>query len=217
VFDLSIPRLHRPIARYFRGKRFRAFETAFGVTGSTRILDLGGYEYYWSFFSQKPRVTIANLDPPKERQGGFHWVIADARHLPFRDAAFDVVFANSIVEHVPGQPNRQAFAEEIRRVGRRYYVQTPNRWFPVEPHLMTPLIHYLPRRWQRPLLRRFTVWGVLHKPTPQGCDEFLRDIQLLRRAEMERLFPGAEIWAERALGLVKSWIAVRLAGGPRNL
>jgi hypothetical protein len=208
VFDLSIPRLHRPIARYFRGKRFRAFETAFGVTGNTRILDLGGYEYYWSFFGQKPRVTIANLDPPKERQGGFHWVIADARHLPFRDAAFDVVFANSIVEHVPGQPNRQAFAEEIRRVGRRYYVQTPNRWFPVEPHLMTPLIHYLPKRVQRPLLRYCTVWGLLARPTPQGCDAFLRDIDLLTTQELQQLFPQAEIWRERFLGLTKSLIAV---------
>ncbi len=206
--DLSVPSLHRPIARYFRSKRFRAFGRAFGITSATRILDLGGYEYYWSFFPQKPRVTIANLDPPKTRQAGFHWVIADARCLPFRDQAFDVVFANSIVEHVPGEPNRRAFAEEVRRVGRRYYVQTPSRWFPVEPHLMTPLIHYLPKRAQRPLLRYGTVWGLLARPTPEGCDAFLRDIDLLTEKEMRQLFPNAEIWKERFLGLTKSLIAV---------
>jgi hypothetical protein len=93
-------------------------------------------------------------------------------------------------------------------VGRRYYVQTPSRWFPIEPHLMTPLIHYLPRRIQRKLLRNFTVWGVLVRPTPEGCDAFLRDIRLMTAGELRRLFPAAEIWRERALGLVKSLIAV---------
>ena len=74
---------------------------------------------------------------------------------------------------------------------------------------MTPFIHYLPRSWQRPLLRRCTVWGVLHHPTPEGCDDFLRDIRLLDTDDVRRLFPDAEVWKERFLGLLKSVIAVR--------
>ena len=206
---LSIPAIHRPIGRYFRGRRFRRFAETFRVDARTSILDLGGYHYYWSFFEKLPRVTIVNLEPPAEPDRRFNWVIADARRLPFRDGAFDVTFSNSVVEHIPGEANRRAYAEEAARVGRAYYVQTPYRWFPIEPHLMTPFIHYLPKRWQRPLLRNFTVWGVLQRPTPEGCDDLLRDITLLNTKELQELFPDAEIWKERALGLLKSITAVR--------
>jgi hypothetical protein len=174
---------------------------------------VGGYEYYWSFFDRLPRVTIVNLEPPASRNGRIEWVIADARRLPFRDGAFDVAFSNSVIEHISGPGDREAFAAEITRVGQRYYVQTPSRWFPIEPHLMTPLVHYLPRPLQRKLLRNFTVWGVLVRPTPEGCDAFLRDIRLMTARELRQLFPAAEIWRERALGLVKSLIAVSRQGG----
>ncbi len=177
------------------------------------MIDVGGYEYYWSFFDRLPRVTIVNLEPPASRTLRFDWVIADARRLPFRDGAFEVAFSNSVIEHISQPGDREAFAAEIARVGQRYYVQTPSRWFPVEPHLMTPLVHYLPRAVQRKLLRNFTVWGVLVRPTPEGCDAFLRDIRLMTAGELRRLFPGAEIWRERTLGLVKSLIAVSLGRG----
>ena len=206
--QLNIPKLHAPIARYFRRRRFQRFEKEFSIGGRTTILDIGGYYYYWDWFEALPRVTIVNLEPPAEADPRFEWVIADARRLPFRDGAFEVAFSNSVVEHIPGQESRHAYAREIMRVGRGYYVQTPYRWFPVEPHLMTPLIHYLPKRWQRPLLRYCTVWGLLHHPTPEGCDDFLRDIGLLTTAELRELFPGARIWKERALGLLKSITAV---------
>ena len=172
------------------------------------MIDVGGYAGYWRFFEPRPCVTIVNLEPPAEPAPGIDWVIADARRLPFRDGAFDLAFCNSVIEHVPGTGNREAVAREVERVGRGYYVQTPYRWFPVEPHLMTPLIHFLPRRWQRPLLP-YTVWGIFHRPTPEGCNDFLRDIQLLTTREMRELFPRAEIWRERAAGLLKSIAAVR--------
>ncbi len=173
------------------------------------MLDIGGSAYYWDFFEVIPRVAIVNLRKPESPDRRFQWVVADARHLPFRDCAFDLAFANSVVEHIPGQESRRAFAGETERVGRGYYVQTPYRWFPVEPHLYTPLIHYLPKSWQRPLLRNFTVWGILQRPTPQGCDDFLRDIDLLTTRQLRALFPHAAIWKERFCGLLKSVAAVR--------
>lgn len=184
--------------------------TAFSVTAQTRVLDIGGYAYYWDFFNELPRVVIANLDLPTDPDPRFDWIVADARHLPFRDRTFDLAFANSVVEHIPGQENRVAFARETERVATSYYVQTPHRWFPIEPHLYTPLIHYLPKELQRQLLRNFTVWGILHRPTPQGCDDFLRDINLLTTPELRALFPDAIIWKERAIGLLKSITAVKL-------
>ncbi len=172
------------------------------------MLDIGGYEYYWSFLEQKPRVTIVNLDPPAAPSRDFDWVIADALRLPFANRAFEVVFSNSVIEHVPGWRNRERFAHELRRVGRSYYVQTPNRWFPIEPHLMTPLIHFLPAGLQKKLLRNFTVWGWLVRPTQQGCNEFVDEVCMLDERDLRLLFPEAETWKERALGLTKSLMAV---------
>ncbi len=208
--NFSIRRLHPSIGRYFRSRRFRRLAEAFGITESATVLDIGGAAYYWSFFAVVPRVVIVNLKKPESSDRRFQWVIADARRLPFRDRAFDLTFANSVVEHIPGQENRIAFAKETERVGRGYYVQTPYRWFPVEPHLYTPLIHYLPKSRQRPLLRNFTVWGILQRPTPQGCDDFLRDIDLLTPRELRSLFPHAQIWKERVFGVLKSIAAVRI-------
>ena len=204
---MTIPDLHRPFGRYFRRKRFQRFWRSFQLTAETRLLDLGGYEYYWSFFDSRPRVTIVNLEAPKERNRAFDWVVADARQLPFQDGAFDVVFSNSVIEHVGDQASRKAFAREAMRVGRHYYVQTPYRWFPMEPHLMTPLIHYFPPSIQKRLLRNFTVWGLLVRPTQQGCDAFVDDVRLLDVRELRQLFPQAAIWRERLLGITKSLIA----------
>jgi hypothetical protein len=175
----------------------------------TRVLDDGGYAYYWSYFAERPRVTIVNLEPPAQDPQGIDWVIADGRQLPFRDDAFDIVFSNSVIEHVGDTASRQGYAREVDRVGKGYYVQTPNYWFPVEPHLMTPLIHFLPAALRRKLLRNFTLWGILVRPTPEGCDHFVREIRLLDAAELCSLFPNARLWRERFLGLTKSLIAVK--------
>ena len=205
---IDLPRLHEPFARYFRKRRFRWFAQAFGLGPKTQVLDLGGYEYYWSYFKQQPHVTIVNLDRDIPRSTGFRWVIADARRLPFREHSFDIVFANSVVEHLGDQQSRSQFARESARVGKSYYIQTPNYWFPIEPHLMTPFIHYFPKKLRKRLLRNFTLWGLLVRPTRQGCDEFVDDVRLLNVNELRALFPEARIQRERFLGLTKSLIAI---------
>jgi len=207
-------RLHRPIARYFRRKRLRQFWQRFRISPETRVLDLGGYAYYWHFLDEAPAVTIVNLEPPVEGADSFNWVVADATRLPFRDNAFEIVFSNSLVEHIVHDDGRKAFADEVRRVGKRYYVQTPNRWFPVEPHLMTPLIHFLPMRLQRKLVRNFTVWGWIMRESHAESSRYLDLTKLLDRAEFQRLFPGAGILRERFLGFTKSFIAIDTGDRP---
>ena len=124
---------------------------------------------------------------------------------------------NSVIEHVGDAASQRRFAREIARVGRAFWVQTPNRWFPVEQHLLTPLVHWLPRRWQRAVVRRGTVWSALTHPTPDRrefyLEHFLRDVRLLGFRELRSLFPGARIIRERFLGITKSLIAVRSTGG----
>src|SRR5260370_31026550 len=144
------PPYTKSITSRFRSRRMAKLERLLGITASTRILDVGGTPANWALLGVRPQVTMLNLPRAMESgDDGLPWVFADGLELPFRDKSFDVVFSNSVIEHV-GDPWRQErFAREVARVGVRYFVQTPNRWFPVEHHLLTPLIHFLPRAWPR--------------------------------------------------------------------
>lgn len=203
--------------RYFRSRRMRRFARAFGITSQTTILDVGGTPFNWSLLEVQPRVSLVNMPRAREAfDDSFTCVFADGRRLPFRDAAFDIVFSNSVIEHVGGEESQRRFAGEIARVGRAYWVQTPNRRFPVEPHLLTPFLHFLPAAWQRRIARRFTVWAMIERPSPDRwefyIEHYLRDIRLLDARDMRRLFPGAKIVRERLGGWTKSLIAVRSSG-----
>lgn len=194
---MTIHDIYRLFARHFRTKRMRLFWTRLLVTPRTRVLDVGGTEFNWRLLPVRPRLTIANLTLPEEARREVAWVVADETCLPFRDGAFDIVFSNSVIEHLGSLDKQQCFAAEIRRVARRYDVQTPNRRFPVEPRLLTPFIHWVPRRLQVRLLRNLTVWGVFTRPSDEQCELFLREIRLLDELELRRLFPDAQIWRAR--------------------
>jgi hypothetical protein len=92
-------------------------------------------------------------------------------------------------------------------------VQTPNRWFPVEQHLLTPLVHWLPKRWQRWIVPRFTFWSMLVRPSPDRREfyvaHYLDDVRLLDASEFAALFPGARLIRERVCGWTKSLVAMR--------
>ncbi|MDZ4801532.1 MAG: methyltransferase domain-containing protein [Bryobacteraceae bacterium] len=184
------------------------------VSDATTVLDVGGTPETWTGLGVRPRVTLLNM--PRAGVGpdaGFVCVGADGCRLPFADGAFDVVFSNSVIEHVGSEERQRDFAEEVRRVGRSYWVQTPNYWFPIEAHLLTPGVHFLPKTWQRAVLERGSVWEWLEKPSADRrefyIEHFLNDIRLLGAGELRALFPGARIVRERSIGLTKSLVAVK--------
>jgi len=192
----------------------RLFERTFEVTAHTRVLDVGGSARIWQFARVQPRLTIVNLSAALEAVNpSIARVAGDGCMLPFKNRAFDIVFSNSVIEHVGGPAQRERFACEIARVGRSYWVQTPNRRFPVEMHLMLPLVQFLPKSWQRALVRRFTVWQLVAEPSRAQreyyIEHFLNELHLLDARELQALFPDARILRERFLGLTKSLIAVR--------
>lgn len=200
----------------FRRRRMQRFLRAFPVSAETRILDIGGTPECWDLIDECPRVTLLNTPRAKEDlRGAADWVAGDGRALPFRDGAFDIVFSNSVIEHVGDAPSQARFAREVMRVGRSYWVQTPNRRFPVEQHLLTPFVHWLPRSWQRAIVPRFTVWAAVTRVTSDRrqfyLDHYLADVRLLTAGELRRLLPDARIIRERFLGWTKSLIACRLA------
>ncbi len=202
------------VSRYFRRRRMLRFAREFGITAATRVLDIGGTPDCWELLVEQPRLTLLNTPRASaDLAGAAAWVAGDGRCLPFRDRAFDVVFSNSVIEHVGDRTSQERFAREVSRVGRGFWVQTPNRWFPVEQHLLTPFIHWLPKSWQRPIVPRVNLWRWLVRVTPDRrrfyIEHYLTDVRLLGVSELRALFPRAQVVRERFLGVTKSLVALR--------
>jgi hypothetical protein len=198
----------RPYRIYFRRKRMRNFLRWMVVSEHTTIIDVGGTPFMWHLTNCDPSVTIVNLKAPWPIEGS-RVVLASGLALPFGDRSFDVCFSNSVIEHVGDARARADFAREVRRVARRYWVQTPNRRFPLETHFVCLFLHWLPSQITRRLIRHFSLWGWLTKRSQVDVDQALRTLTLLTEREMRELFPDATIIKERFLGMVKSLIAVR--------
>jgi len=190
-------RLASPLAARARAKRHERF---FGLTGArpgVRVVDLGSGPLGLRAFAPDLDVTGVDRLPKPEYPGPF--VQADVTgRLPFADREFDLAYSSSLVEHLPPAA-RPAFAAEVARVARGWYVQTPALSFPLEPHALLPFAHWLPPTVRRPYWRL-------------GVAGDWEDVALLRRRELEALFPGGTVHAERVLGLAKSWISVRPVG-----
>ncbi len=205
-----------PICRHFRMRRVQKFIDTFQPTPETRILDVGGLPRFWSTtLPINARITILNLEPLDANEASYATpnmtcIVGDGTCLPFADEEFDIVFSNSVVEHVGTLMNQVSFALEARRVGRGYWVQTPAHEFPIEPHYWSPFIHWLPKHLQRRLLRNFTLWGIMGRPEPEDVDSALAEVRLMNRREVTELFPDAHLWTERVCGLAKSYTAFRL-------
>ena len=199
--------VYKPFLAYFRSRRMATFARNFGINGETEVLDVGGLPGIWEMLPVRPRVTFLNVTP--EGIQGKQGVVGNGCALPFKDKSFEIVFSNSVIEHVGDLNAQRRFAEECRRVGKRYYVQTPNRWFPVEPHFIAPLIQFVPLR-VRPAVAALTPWGLLTRGSRQDREAFVRSIRLLTPNEVQALFPDAKRLDERFLGLRKSLIAARL-------
>ena len=202
------------LQRRFRARRMALLARTLGLTPDMRVLDVGGTLDIWRLAPVTPRLVLLNQSRARHEIGpGESVVLGDGVALPFADQSFDIVFSNSVIEHVGDRAAQARFAQEIARVGKRYWVQTPNRYFPVEHHLWTPFVHWLPRSWQRALLPRFSVWQVLTRPDAVSrafyIGHYLDSIRLLSASDLEALFPAATILRERTLGWTKSLIASR--------
>jgi SAM-dependent methyltransferase len=187
-----LARLVSPYAARARRRRHERFFASTRLPPRARILDVGCGRL--GLRALEPQLDITGLDiaPCPDYPGPF--VQADAAEgLPFCDDEFDLVYCSSVIEHVP-RLRREAFAAELRRVGRGWFVQTPAWSFPIEPHALLPLAHWLPRALRRPYWRL-------------GAAGKWEEIDLLRRGELERLFGPAQ--PERFGPLVKSWVCVQ--------
>jgi SAM-dependent methyltransferase len=190
--------------RRWREARYRLFVDLCRVQPGERILDVGaGRGAALERFNSENPIVAVDLAPSDDgwlKNANVEVQVADATNLPFADGEFPIVFSSSVIEHIPKELQHR-YADEIRRVGERYFVQTPNRYFPIEPHYQLPFFQFLPERWRRALNKRFTLgWR------DKGAWE---EANLLSARDLRRLFPDAEIHREKVLGLTKSLMAVR--------
>jgi hypothetical protein len=200
----------------FRRQRMERFARRFGIGETTTILDIGGLPATWTALFPAPRVTLLNLPTALHLagQGGLPWILADACRLPCAGRSFDIVFSNSVIEHLGTAERQRQFAQEVMRAGRGFFIQTPDRAFPLEQHLWTPFVHWLPKRIAKAMVEKFTVWEWVVRPGgPERrfyLSHCLDDVRLLSAQGLAELFPGATIVRERWLGLPKSLIAWKL-------
>ena len=191
-------RLADRYSRRSRARRGELFRRLIDPQAGERVVDVGCGEA--GLAASEPGLEVTGVDrDARPGYPGARFVQADATALPFGDGEFDIAYSNSVIEHLP-EGERDAYARELRRVAGRWFVQTPNRAFPVEPHALLPFVHWLPRRVGRALWRL----GVSGDP----YDE----VRLLGARELRRLFPDAAIVRERTGPLTKSLVAV----GPRE-
>lgn len=185
-----------PVAARLRARRHAQLFRLTGTGVGARILDVGCGTL--GLRAQEPELDITGVDLIDRPTYPGPFVRADAtQRLPFADGEFDLVYSSSVVEHIP-PAQRAAFARELLRVGRALYVQTPAYSFPLEPHALLPIAHWLPVAIRKPYWRL-------------GAQGHWEDVHLLRRGDIAALFPGATIVPERIGPLTKSWIAVRSA------
>ena len=179
-----------------------------------RVLDVGGTSMFWEAvgLAGDPgfEITLLNVRDQPMHYMNLMSFVGDARRMPqFRDGEFDLVFSNSVIEHVGNYDDQMQMAREVQRVGKRYFVQTPNYYFPLEPHFFFPFFQFLPVD-LRVFLLRLTSLG-WHKRTRERAEavKAVRSVRLLRKQEVQQLFPGASILEERFCGLVMSFIAYK--------
>lgn len=184
------------------------------IDSPVRILDVGGTVDYWignsDLLPAGIQLTLLNLEKLDTKGlSDARSVIGDARKMPFSDQEFDAVFSNSVIEHVGTLYDQMAMAQEIQRVAKRYFVQTPNRYFPIEPHFIFPMWQFLPL-WFRAWLHSHTTLGWMTRES----DAFraranVEQLRLLSSNEMKRLFPTGRLIRENLGLLTKSLIALR--------
>lgn len=176
-----------------------------------KILDAGGTLNFWQQMgyinSGEIDLTIINIEPPDTSNPNIKCVTGDVCDLSrYKDDEFDIVFSNSVIEHVGGAEERKKMATEIKRAGKKYFVQTPNCNFPFEPHFLFPFFQFLPRFSQTFLLTHFRMGWFEKCTTNIEAWEIIDSIHLLKKKELCSLFPGAKLLKEKFFGMTKSFI-----------
>lgn len=202
------------LAAKFRKTRFVHFQDLLESAQqiSLNILDLGGIEEFWvnqGMAGTNHKITILNLFPIRTHYANMTSIVGDARNLKdFESKSVDIVFSNSVIEHLGDFEDQKRMANEIKRVSKKYFVQTPSYYFPIEPHFLFPFFHWLPKYLRIFLIQHFSLGWYNKASSEQEAIDYVSEIRLLKKSELRSLFPDALIYSERFFGVTKSYIAI---------
>jgi len=209
---VSGPATERSLSARARRRRWAELRGRFPELAAMRVLDLGGVPATWQRLPTGPaQVVTLNLEElPDPAEPWIVPVQGDACRLPdrLRRERFDLVYSNSVLEHVGGHLRRQAFADTVHAASNRHWVQTPYRYFPIEPHWLFPGFQFLPVCGRVALSRRWP-YGHIRSADRESAVADVLGVELLSRVQLRSYFPDSEIWAERFAGLTKSLVATR--------
>lgn len=207
----------------FRLNRFKTIENLirkFNKSEKIKILDVGGRRDYWNLLSKDivPRTSITlfnfeselNIHAVENDPLEIQYMQGDGCDMPeFQNQSFDLVHSNSVIEHVGSLQNMARFADEVRRVGNAYYIQTPYLWFPIEPHYGVPFVHWLPGPARAQLLNHYKL-GYAGRVSDYRTAIMTADhTQIVDKKLMHELFPDGVLLKERFALMTKSLIVTR--------
>jgi methyltransferase family protein len=147
------------VSLWSRERKLRLFLDTYRPGPGTTVVDVGVTDapfggassdnFFEALYPWPGRITAVGHTELDRFAAAFplvRVVHSDGRDLPFADGEFDLGFSNAVIEHVAGgREGQRRFVGELCRVARRVFVTTPNRWFPLDPHTLLPLVHWLPQ------------------------------------------------------------------------
>jgi hypothetical protein len=212
----------RSLAFKFRQKRAERIKQliidCYNENNYVEIIDIGGRKEYWNIIprdfliEKNVHITIVNLPSeqlPKSDQLFSYYYGDGCDLINFSTGSFHIAHSNSVIEHVGSWENVVMFANEIKRVSETYYLQTPNYWFPFEPHFLTPFFHWLPKKIRIKLLLHFNLGWFKKAKNYHEAKKTVESCNLLSKKELAYLFPEAKLFKEKVMFLTKSLIVIK--------
>jgi SAM-dependent methyltransferase len=207
----SVPLASRLSLRV-RRQIFLRFMNVFGPNAATSVLDVGvtgdtrqrESNYFERFYPYPTQVTAVGTEDGSHLPGQYlglrYQSVEPGQSLPFSTNQFDIVFSNAVLEHTGCQSSQAAFLKEVCRVGKRFFITTPNRWFPIEHHTGLPFLHFLPFAAYRAILAK--------TPYRYWADE--AHLNILSGDALRRMLPAGvrgQVETVRLFGLSSNLIA----------
>ncbi|MBK8980849.1 MAG: class I SAM-dependent methyltransferase [Ignavibacteria bacterium] len=201
------------ISYKLRNKRKELFlKFIIDIPKPLRILDLGGSEYFWRNLNlvnlNDLRILLVNTEfQDVNKYSNMDFLEKDVKDLSeFGDKEFDIVHSNSLIEHISSAGDQKKLAEEIVRIGKHYFIQTPNYFFPFEPHFMFPFFQFLPHKKKVDMIMKKDLGWYKRETDFRKADELASSVRLLKKKELKNYFKGAKIYSEKYFLFTKSFI-----------
>lgn len=188
----------KSISTKIRQENFKIFKNLVSSFGrKVKVLDIGGTQEYWEMMEYTDpnliEVVLINIDEIQVSLPNFRAIKKNALELDINGFDCDIVFSHSLIEHV----DHERFAQLISDSKKPYFIQTPNKYFPIEPHFLIPLFQFMP------------LWLKLYLTRNSSIKNEVETINLLSKGDLKRLFPNSKIFGGKIFGLVQSFIVVK--------